>query len=39
VMETDVPSYNKSIEGTSLKPLPTAGAPPPPPRPANRFGQ
>jgi photosystem II stability/assembly factor-like uncharacterized protein len=38
VMEKDVPEYNKSIQGTGLKPLPTTGAPPPPPRPANRFG-
>jgi hypothetical protein len=38
VMEKDVPEYNKSIQGTGLKPPPTTGAPPPPPRPANRFG-
>ena len=38
VMETDVPAYNKSIEGTGLKPLSTTGVPPAPPRPANRFG-
>ena len=39
VMVKDVPAYNKSIQGTGLKPLPTTGAPPPPPRPAGRFGQ
>ena len=38
VMDTDVPSYNKSIQGTGLKPLPTTGAPPPPPRQGGRFG-
>jgi hypothetical protein len=39
VMEKDVPEYNKSIDGTPLKPLKTTGAPPPPPAPAgNRFG-
>jgi photosystem II stability/assembly factor-like uncharacterized protein len=37
-MEKDVPAYNKSIEGTGLKPLPTTGAPPPPPRQPVRFG-
>ncbi len=36
VMDQDVPAYNKSIEGTELKPLKTTGAPPPPP--ARRFG-
>ncbi|MBS1854213.1 MAG: sialidase [Acidobacteria bacterium] len=36
VMDKDVPAYNKSIEGTELKPLKTTGAPPPPPR--QRFG-
>jgi hypothetical protein len=38
VMDKDVPSYNKSIEGTGLKPLPTTGAPPPPARQGGRFG-
>ena len=35
VMESDVPAYNKAIEGTGLKALPVTGAPAPPPR---RFG-
>jgi hypothetical protein len=38
VMDRDVPAYNKAIEGTSLKPLKTTGAPPPPPRQGPRFG-
>ncbi|MDE3168468.1 MAG: hypothetical protein KGN36_21880, partial [Acidobacteriota bacterium] len=38
VMDQDVPAYNKSIEGTELKPLKTTGAPPPPPRPRFGFG-
>ena len=29
VMEKDVPTYNKAIEGSGLKPLPTTGAPAP----------
>jgi photosystem II stability/assembly factor-like uncharacterized protein len=38
VMDKDVPAYNKSIEGTGLKPLATTGAPPPPARQGGRFG-
>jgi len=38
VMDKDVPAYNKSIEGTALKPLQTTGAPPPPARQGGRFG-
>src|SRR5262249_28271362 len=38
VMEQDVATYNKSIEGTALNPLKTTGAPmPPAPAPQNRF--
>jgi photosystem II stability/assembly factor-like uncharacterized protein len=33
VMDRDVPDFNKSIEGSPLKPLKTTGAPAPPPLP------
>lgn len=38
LMDSDVASYNKSIAGTALKPLPVTGAPPPPPAPSG-FGR
>jgi hypothetical protein len=38
VMEVDVPAYNQRISPTDVAPLKTTGAPPPPPRPAGRFG-
>jgi len=38
VMDRDVAAYNKSIAGTSLKPLPTTGAPPAPIRTGGRGG-
>jgi hypothetical protein len=37
-MEKDVPAYNQSISGSGLEPLKPTGAPPPPARPAGRFG-
>jgi hypothetical protein len=38
MMTTDVPAYNRAIEGSGLKPLKTDGAPPPPERAPGRFG-
>jgi photosystem II stability/assembly factor-like uncharacterized protein len=38
VMDSDVPAYNKAIEGSGLKPLQSTGAPPPPVRQGGRFG-
>ena len=38
VMEKDVPTYNKAIEGSGLKSLQTTGVPAPPPRQGGRGG-